>query len=842
MKLTIDQVLKQAVEAQKSGQVQEADRLYTAILKAQPKHPDANHNLGVLAVSVGKLQEAVPLLKTALQANPGVVQFWLSYIDTLIKLNKLTEAKNVLDQAKSKGAKGDDFDQLSKRLQKAGQVPLEDNQIEPQLIQPNILDSIKLEQAIKLARKKTKEGYPEEAKRIYHDILLKFPENKRAKDGLKSISKVLDPPQGQVQLLINLYSQGQLQQSLTLAERLVQQFPKSDLLFNIQGVIFQDLGQLDLSISAYKKAIVINPNYADAHNNMGSVLKQQGKLEEAIVVYKKTLAINPNYAEAYYNMGNVLKEQGKLEEAIGAYKKTLVINPNHAKAYSNMGIVLQKQGKLEEAIEAYKKTLAIDSNNSDAYYNMGNVLKEQVKLEEAIGAYKKAQAINPNHARAFNNMAHALKDLGCLTECLASYREAIRLRPDFFMAHSNMLLSLNYQESISSDEVLAQAKEYGAMVSAMNIPKFTSWITEPNSFKLRIGFVSGDLRNHPVGYFVEGLLKNFDRTNYELVSFPTSDIADQLTERVKPYFYEWIPIYGKSDLEAATLIYEQGIQVLIDLSGHTAGNRTPIFAYKPAPVQISWLGYFATTGLPEMDYILGDPFVSPMSEAHHFCESIWQLPETYLCFTPPNEDISVGPLPALANQFITFGCFNSLNKLGESVVELWCNILLSIPDSKLFLKAKQLADPIALSKVIDQFDSHGISKSRLIIERASPREQLLASYNKVDIALDPFPYPGGTTTAEALWMGVPVLTLKGDRFLSHVGESIAHNVGHSDWIAADHEEYVNKAKMFASEISQLTKMRQGLRDKVLQSPLFDAERFAKNFEVAMTGIWKQHTK
>ncbi|MDB4855358.1 tetratricopeptide repeat protein [Planktomarina temperata] len=349
--LTIDQALQQGVEAHKAGQAQEADRLYTAILKAQPKHPDANHNMGVLAVGVGKVETALPFFKTALEANPKVAQFWLSYIDALIKLGKLADGKAVLDQAKSKGAKGDGFNKLEQRLQEADQEPVVARKLasEPQPRQPNILDSLKLDQAINLAKKKAKDGSPEEAKRIYQDILTKFPKNKRASDGLKGLagkslvkaSKAQDPPQDQLQSLINLYSPGQLQQALKQAETLVKQFPQSAILFNIQGAVLKGLGQLGLSVEAYNKALAIKPDYAEAYNNMGVTLQEQGKLEEAIEAYKKALAIEPDYAEAYNNMGNALQEQVKLEEAIEAYNKALAIKPDYANAYNNMGVTLQ---------------------------------------------------------------------------------------------------------------------------------------------------------------------------------------------------------------------------------------------------------------------------------------------------------------------------------------------------------------------------------------------------------------------------------------------------------------------------------------------------------------------
>ena len=383
--LTIDQALQQGIEAHKAGQVQEADRLYTAILKAQPKHPDANHNMGVLAVGVGKVQEALPFFKTALEVNPATAQFWLSYIDALIKLEKLADAKAVLHQAKSKGAKGDGFNKLEQRLQVAGQEPQKAKQIasEPQPQQPNILDSLKLDQAVSLAKKKSKDGSPEEAKRIYQDILVKFPKNKRANDGIKALagrpvskaSKIQDPPQDQLQAVINFYSQGQLQQALAQAEALLQQFPQSAILFNIQGAVLKGLRQLNASVEAYNKAIAIKPDYAEAHNNMGNALQDQRKLEEAIEAYNKALAIKPDYADAYNNMGNALKEQGKLEEAIQAFNKAIAIKPDFAEAYNNMGNALKDQGKLEEAIEAYNKALNIKPDYAGAKDNLAETLK-----------------------------------------------------------------------------------------------------------------------------------------------------------------------------------------------------------------------------------------------------------------------------------------------------------------------------------------------------------------------------------------------------------------------------------------------------------------------------------
>jgi predicted O-linked N-acetylglucosamine transferase (SPINDLY family) len=336
---------------------------------------------------------------------------------------------------------------------------------------------------------------------------------------------------------------------------------------------------------------------------------------------------------------------------------------------------------------------------------------------------------------------------------------------------------------------------------------------------------------------LEEILSEFDRSRLELIAYPTQSKEDDLTARIKPYFSKWHSLVGLSDEEAAKRIHEDGVHILIDLAGHTAGNRLPVFAYKPAPVQATWLGYFATTGVKEIDYIIGDPYVTPESESDHFVEKIWALPQTYCCFSPPRGAPEVTMLPALANGFVTFGCFNNLAKVNNKVIELWAQVLQAVPTSKLMLKTKALADETVRGRIMGQFQAQGIDPTRLILEGPAPRVELLGAYGKVDIALDPFPYPGGTTSAEALWMGVPVLTKRGDRFLSHVGETIAHNAGQSEWIAQDEAEYVQKAVAFTQDLASLAARRAQMRKTLLQSPLYDAKRFAQHFTEAMWGMW-----
>ncbi|HSY27134.1 MAG TPA: peptide-binding protein, partial [Burkholderiaceae bacterium] len=310
-----------------------------------------------------------------------------------------------------------------------------------------------------------------------------------------------------------------------------------------------------------------------------------------------------------------------------------------------------------------------------------------------------------------------------------------------------------------------------------------------------------------------------------------------LTERIRNHCHDWCSAVALSDEHLAQRIRDDHIDILIDLSGHTGRNRLQMFAWKPAPVQVSWLGYFATTGVAAMDYLIADPWVLPETEEVYFTEKIWRLPETRLCFTVPDCNLEVSPLPALSNGYITFGCFNNLVKMNDDVVAVWANVLASVPNSRLFLKAKQLNELSVRQNTIDRFAAHGIGATRIILEGFESRETYLAAYHRVDFALDPFPFPGGTTSVEGLWMGVPVLTLAGDQFLSRQGIGILMNAGLPDWVATDSLDYVSRAVFHAADIQKLAELRNGLRRQVLASPLFDAPRFARHFETALRNMW-----
>jgi predicted O-linked N-acetylglucosamine transferase (SPINDLY family) len=406
--------------------------------------------------------------------------------------------------------------------------------------------------------------------------------------------------------------------------------------------------------------------------------------------------------------------------------------------------------------------------------------------------------------------------------------------------YSNLLYCLCFDRSAFPDIYLKEANRLDKQLTARATP-YQTWPKtrlKPHQ-PLRIGLVSGDLHNHPVSYFLESIIYHLNPEKVQLFAYTTRHIEDELTARIKPYFEQWTDITTLNDITAAQKIHNDGIHILIDLAGHTAFNRLPIFAWKPAPIQVSWLGYFASTGLSFIDYFLADPIAVPESNLKHFSEHVWYLPYTRLCFTPPAADIyqEQTPLPADRNGFITFGCFQSLSKINHKMVSLWANILQECPNSKLMFKNNQLKDRAAKQELIDKLIVCQITMDRVIFAGGSPREAYLSTYGLVDFMLDTSPYPGGTTTCEALWMGVPTLTLTGDTLLEKQGMGMLTCVGLQDWVAYNEDDYTLKAITHAKNINNLRQLRLQLRETMKKSPLVDATRFAKHLESVLEQMW-----
>jgi protein O-GlcNAc transferase len=610
-------------------------------------------------------------------------------------------------------------------------------------------------------------------------------------------------------------------------------------IFNRGNVLLNNRKLVD-AVTSYRHALMIKPDFAEAHNNLGLVLQGLGQLAGAVESYRRALEIKSDYAEAHSHMGNALRDLGQFEDALASHHRALEIKPDYAEAHSQMGNALRDLGQFEDALASHHRALEIKPDFAEAHNNLGLVLQDLGQLESAMASYRRALEIKPDFAEAHNNLGTALQNLGQLESAMASYRRALEIKPDYATAISTLLFVQHYTASHTPAYYLEQARRFGRIVAAKVVTHFSAWQSAPLPERLRVGLVSGDLRNHVVGHFLEGLLAHIDPARIELIAYPTHHKEDELTERIRPYFSAWKPLIGKSDEAAACLIHADGVHILLDISGHTAHNRLPVFAWKPAPVQASWLGYFATTGLAEMDYFLADEVGVPESQREQFTESVWYLPSTRLCFTAPGVDLPVAPLPALAKGWITFGCFQNLNKVGDGVLATWGEIFSALPDAKLRLQCIQLGEPAQVEQLLQRLQRYGIDPARVVTHGSAHREAYLAAHAEVDMILDTFPYPGGTTTCEALWMGVPTLTLADNTMLARQGASLLTAAGLEEWVATSKEEYVAKAIALASDFPMLAALRTGLRQQVLASPLFDAPRFARNFEDALWGMWQRY--
>lgn len=608
-----------------------------------------------------------------------------------------------------------------------------------------------------------------------------------------------------------------------------------------QALAHQQSGRFPEAEALYRQILSLEPTHPEALHSLGMLAHLSDKNEIAVELIRKALGVRPNYSEACFNLGVILQSQGKSEEAITAYRHLLALNPGHLEALINLGNTFLTLGKLDEAVACFRQALTLKPDFAEAHNNLGIILKAQNRLDEAVACFRQALALKPEFAEAHSNLGSTLKDQGKLVEAVASFQKALSMKPEFTAARSNLLLCLNYLPGQTDSLYFDEARLYGREIARKVGVTFASWNCSTRPERLRVGMVSGDFGCHPVGYFLENLLANLDPAKIELIAYPTIREEDELTTRIRSRFVDWKPLSGMRDKAAADLIHADGVHILLDLSGHTSYNRLPVFAWRPAPVQATWLGYFASTGIAEMDYLIADPVSIPESHHDHFTEKIWYLPETRLCFSPPviGDELASTPLPALRNGYVTFGCFQNVTKINDTVLAAWGRILQVLPQARLRLQNRLLNSPTIREQLQERFARSGIASERVTLAESVPRLDYLAAHAHIDIILDTFPFPGGTTTCEALWMGVPTVTVAGNSMLARQGASLLTCAGLADWVATDDEDYVAKAVARATDLEKLATLRAELHRQVMDSPLFDGTRFARNFEEAMWGMWRR---
>jgi predicted O-linked N-acetylglucosamine transferase (SPINDLY family) len=663
----------------------------------------------------------------------------------------------------------------------------------------------------------------------------------QAEDVCKNILKKKPNNADALHLLGMIYSQ---RSDYDLAIKYIQRALGIDPSFaealNNLGNIFQKMNRFDEAISSYQKAVKLNPNLDQTYLNLGITLHDAGKIDDAVECYRRVIELKPDHFGAYNNLGLALQKMGKIDEAITCYQNALEINPQCAEALNNLGLLMKEAGYFDEAIANYQKALQIKSDYTDALNNLGTAWDVKGHLSQAISCYRKTIEIDPYYVHAYNNLGSALKDSGDLREAERYFRHALHIQSDYIAAQSNMLLTMNYDSRYTAETVFSEhiqfAERFEKPLTADQVPH----LNEPApDRRLRIGYVSPDFKRHSVSYFIEPVLLSHNHDNYEIYCYADVLVPDDVTRRLHGYADNWLNIVGKSDKDVAALIRAHKIDILVDLAGHTAKNRMLAFARKPAPIQISWIGYPATTGLSVMDYKIVDHYTNPPGMTEHlYSENLIRMPKSFLCYLPERDNPDVVPLPALKSGYVTFGSFNTFAKVTPEIMGLWSNILKSVPGSCLLMKAKSLSDKSIRDFIIDLFKQKGIDSERIELLGWEPLlKSHLETYSRIDIALDTFPYHGTTTTCEALYMGVPVITLEGNTHASRVGVSLLSNVDLVELIGSTREEYIARAVDLAHDLEKLQSLRQRLRDMMLQSPLTNRESFTLILEKYYRNIW-----
>ncbi len=630
---------------------------------------------------------------------------------------------------------------------------------------------------------------------------------------------------------------GQLDAAVEFIQRAVRLKPDFAEAYANLGNIFKNLGQVDEAIAAYRQAVRLKPALAEAHCNLGNALQSKRQLDEAIASYRQAIRLKPGLAQAYNNLGNALKNKEQIDEAIVSYRQAIRLKPDYVEAHYNLGKALQYTEQLDEAIVEHGQAIRLKPDLAEAHCNLGSALQSKRQLDEAIASYRQAIRLKPDFAEAHAILGNALKEVGQIDDAIASYRQAIRLKPAYELAHSNLIYALHFHPGYDARMIYEEHRLWNEQ-HAEPLKRFIQPHTndrDPDR-RLRVGYVSPDFREHPVGRFLLPLLATHDPDRFAIFCYADVHLADRFTELFRQHASQWRNTFGLADERMAQLIREDQIDILVDLTMHAAMNRMLLFARKPAPVQVTYLAYCSTTGLDTMDYRLTDSHLDPPGgdDAYYSEESV-RLPETYWCYPLDDQSPDVGPPPALGAGEVTFGCLNNFCKVSPDALELWIQLLRGMPNSRLILHAHEGSHR---QRVRDLLERQGIDPQRLNFVGKVPLSDYLNLYRQIDIGLDPFPCNGGTTTCDALWMGVPVVTLGGQMAIGRGGVGVLRNVGLPHLIAQTPRQYVQIATDLAMDLPRLAELRRTLRPLMRASPLMDAPRFARNIEAAYRQMWR----
>jgi predicted O-linked N-acetylglucosamine transferase (SPINDLY family) len=666
---------------------------------------------------------------------------------------------------------------------------------------------------------------------------------------------------------------GNLTQAEQLCRQVVQAAPRDAEAWCLLADLCKSQDRLDEAVTNYRHALQFQPELPRAHNSLGILYAQRKQFPEAEASFRRAVKLQRDYSKAFNNLGNVLCEQGKLAEAAQAYQqahqlgyrdpalhdnlaqvylrlgdaraaevqlqKALRAKPDDAELLKRLGVVLTTLAQFDAAIACFRRLMRTRSDDADSWWRLGEAFTGHGLLDKAIAALREAIRLSPAAANYHHHLGATLMQLGELNQAQACLRHALQLDPNDSRIRTSLLFCRCYDPGAPAAEVFADHRLWGEL-HAPPIAKPTHPNVPDSERLLRIGYVSPDFRGHPVGRFIEPALAQFDSARFQVFCYDEFvRPADPLTQRLQSRVRNWRNVRGMSDEQLAAQIRADQIDVLVDLAGHTASNRLLTFALKPAPIQVTYLGYPHTTGVSAIDYVISDAVADPLDQAAWFTEEVIRLPNGFCCFTPRDDVPSVGPLPARRNGFLTFGSLHGQSKLNEPVLNLWAEILRAAPAAKLLFARHTMAGD-GRDRLLRLLAERGIDENRLIFRQLNAGTgEYWNVYNDIDISLDPFPWTGHTTATESLWMGVPVISLRGVTHAGRMVASVLTFAGMTDWIAETPQSYLELASRWTTDLDGLSRLRSGMRDQLRRARLCDMTGYGRQLEHAYRGMWRR---
>lgn len=633
------------------------------------------------------------------------------------------------------------------------------------------------------------------------------------------------------------FQQGSSARAIQLIEQSLKVNDSIPMIWFNFGNVLSSIGNFERSADAFRRALSIQPNFPDAAQCLGNALDQLNLPDQSAAVLETQSKFEPPSPGVFLQLGWTLQRLGRFDAAIAAYRQCLQLQPNSIPTLQNLAAALHQKGDLDSAIALYRQVLQQDPTNADVQANLAVAFHRIGQLDEAFVFFKTALEKNPGNASAHSNLGLLLKDTGQVDAAIGSFQKAIELQPTNPNFHSNLLLTMNYSDQISAEQLFAEHKAW-ADRHANTLPSVKRTMPHRTAGKFRIGYVSNDFHAHPLSSFFEPILSHHDADRFEVTCYSSTPSPDAVTARLRSQAEHWVDIATMNDAAVAEQIAGDGIDLLVDLAGHTADHRLLVFARRPAPVLVTYLGYPGTTGMAAMNYRLTGALADPpgLTESSH-TEKLIRLPGCFLCYHPPAAAPPVAPLPFDANGYITFGSFNHAGKITATTLKLWATALLAVPKSRLTLKALGFMHPATRQRLLGELEELGIAQERVtLLAVESTFADHLAQYGRLDIALETFPYHGTTSTCEALWMGVPVISLAGSTHASRVGVSILTAAGLPQLVADSAEDFARIAAELAGQPESLGELRREMRHRLQQSVLLDGESFTGNLETVYENL------